>query len=129
MIGNNVVSAGIDSVFAAIEKVIEVIIHGITTVIFSNDVVTLLFFIFFINLIAILLMKKDKQYAETPNARRVRESTLLLVALVGGGIGEYYAMYKYKHKTLHKKFLYFVPFTIVLHAAVLSYFAIVGIMA
>ena len=74
-------------------------------------------------------MKKDKQYAETPDARRIRESTLLLIAIVGGGVGEYYAMYKYKHKTLHKRFLYGVPIAIVVHTAMLAYLLIVGIMA
>ena len=74
-------------------------------------------------------MKKDKKLAKTPDARRIRERTLLVVALAGGGLGEYYAMYKYKHKTLHQKFLVIVPISILLHFLVLSYTLLVGISA
>ena len=73
-----------------------------------------------LNIIAIILMKRDKQYAKEEK-RRIRESTLLVVALAGGALGMYYAMYKYKHKTLHKKFTICVPLFIVLHFAFISY--------
>ena len=73
-----------------------------------------------ISIIAIILMKRDKQYAKEEKWR-IRESTLLVVALAGGALGMYYAMYKYKHKTLHKKFTICVPLFIVLHFAFISY--------
>ena len=57
------------------------------------------------------------------------KTTLLIVALIGGSIGMYYAMFKYKHKTLHKKFLYGVPLAMLLHSSMFFYFLIVGIMA
>ena len=129
MIGDDIFSSALDTVFGAIAKVLELGINGLASAIFSNSVITIILFLVFINFLAILLMKKDKKYAETPDARRIRESTLLLVAIVGGGVGEYYAMYKYKHKTLHKKFLYGVPLAMLLHSAMFSYLAIVGIMA
>ena len=129
VLGDNAFVRVLDSIFGAIESILEVIIRFITSTLFANEVMTAITFFVFINFIAIMLMKKDKQYAETPNARRVRESTLMLVALVGGSFGEYYAMYKYKHKTLHKKFLYGVPLAMLLHSAMFSYLMIVGIMA
>lgn len=129
MIGDDIFSSALDTVFGAIAKVLEYGINGLASAIFSNNVITIIIFMVFINALAILLMKKDKKYAETPDARRIRESTLLLVAIVGGGIGEYYAMYKYKHKTLHKKFLYGVPIAILAHTTMLAYLLMVGIIA
>lgn len=129
MLGDNAFVNALDTIFGAIESILEVIIRFIASTLFANEVITIITFFVLINLLAIVLMKKDKQYAETPDARRIRESTLMMVALVGGSFGEYYAMYKYKHKTLHKKFLYGVPLTMLLHSATLFYFLIVGIMA
>ncbi|MBR3888391.1 MAG: DUF1294 domain-containing protein [Clostridia bacterium] len=129
MIGDDIFSSALDTVFGAIAKVLELGINGLASAIFSNSVITIILFLIFINGLAILLMKKDKKYAETPDARRIRESTLLLVAIVGGGVGEYYAMYKYKHKTLHKKFLYGVPIAILVHTSMLAYLLMIGIMA
>lgn len=80
-----------------------------------------------INLIAIILMKKDKEHAEK-GERRIRETTLLIVALIGGSFGMYYAMFKYKHKTLHKKFSIGIPIIIVIQCAYLSYMIIRGII-
>ncbi len=104
-------------------KLVDAIMYIVNVVfsfIFSNIWLTLLFWILIINFMAIFLMKKDKKYAEE-NARRIRESTLLIVALAGGAVGMYYAMYKYKHKTLHKKFTISVPVFIVIHFACITY--------
>ncbi len=86
----------------------------------SNEFITIGVWFLVLNIIAIILMKRDKQYAKEEK-RRIRESTLLVVALAGGALGMYYAMYKYKHKTLHKKFTICVPLFIVLHFAFISY--------
>lgn len=80
-----------------------------------------------VNIIAIILMKKDKEYAEK-GERRIREMTLLIVALIGGSFGMYYAMFKYKHKTLHKKFSIGIPVIIVAQCAYFSYCIIRGIL-
>ncbi len=120
MIGNSSFSIFVDNVFAFIAKLFSSLLENVVKIIFSNHIITVLLFFVFINAIAIILMKKDKEYAQT-GAKRVRESTLLIVALVGGGLGEYYAMYKYKHKTLHNKFLYGVPIAIMLNTAMITY--------
>ncbi|MBQ8298902.1 MAG: DUF1294 domain-containing protein [Clostridia bacterium] len=120
MIGNDGFSMFLDKTFAFLAEGISWILENIFSVIFFNHTVALLAFFIFINLIAIILVKKDKEFAQA-GTRRVRESTLLIVALVGGGFGEYYAMYKYKHKTLHKKFLYGVPISIMLNMMMLTY--------
>ena len=120
MIGGNSFSVLVDKAFSFLATAVTWILENIITVIFFNHTVTVILFFILINVLAIVLMKKDKEYAQT-GARRVRESTLLIVALVGGGLGEYYAMYKYKHKTLHNKFLYGVPMAIMLNAAMITY--------
>ena len=120
MIGNSSFSLFIDKVFAILANVLMWIIENVVTVLFSNYIVAVILFLVLINLAAIILMKRDKEFAQS-GAKRIRESTLLVVALVGGGLGEYYAMYKYKHKTLHDKFLYWVPIAIMINTAVLTY--------
>lgn len=117
MLGENTF---LDSIMDKILNVLLNILHVILNIIFYNHFVTLLFWFIFINFVAIFLMKKDKQYAQN-DKRRIRESTLLMVALAGGAMGMYYAMYRYKHKTLHKKFTILVPTFIVLHFALVSY--------
>ena len=128
MIGNSSFSVFIDKVFSVIANVLSWILENVVTVIFSNHIIAVILFFIFINFIAIMLMKKDKEFAQT-GARRVRESTLLIVALVGGGLGEYYAMYKYKHKTLHNKFLYGVPIAIMINTAMITYSVSLAIFA
>lgn len=117
MLGENTF---IDSIMDKILNFILAILKVIMDFIFSNNFITVLFWFFFLNLIAIYLMKKDKQYAKEEK-RRIRESTLIIVALAGGALGMYYAMYHYKHKTLHKKFTILVPTFIVLHFALVTY--------
>ena len=58
--------------------------------------------------------KKDKW--------RIPESTLLLLAVVGGSIGALLGMKVWHHKTMHKKFKYGVPLILVLQIGVLFYF-------
>ena len=104
VIGDNVISSAIDNIFQTLMNVVSTILSSCVSVLFMNQYVALITFFILINLLAIVLMKKDKQYAQTPNAKRIKESTLLLTAFVGGALGEYYAMYKYKHKTHNYKY-------------------------
>lgn len=50
----------------------------------------------------------DKRKAKK-NRWRIRESTLLLVAALGGSIGSLTGMYLFRHKTLHLKFTLGIP--------------------
>ena len=128
MIGDNAVSAFVDKLFAAVAGVISWLLENVVSVIFYSHTVAIILFFIALNVLAIVLIKKDKEFAQK-GERRVRESTLLTVALVGGGFGEYYAMYKYKHKTLHKKFLYGVPIAIMVNVFVLTYSLALTFMA
>lgn len=129
MIGDDAFSSFLDNVFGGIANAISTIIKFIFSVLLSNKLIALITFLVLINLLAIVLMKKDKELANTPGARRIRERTLLLTAFIGGAFGEYYAMYKFKHKTLHKKFIYGVPLAMVFYLSIITYNFMLGILS
>ena len=117
MIGEDTfISKIMQPIFDVITKILEIIV----SLIMYNGVTLGLSWMIAINLAAIKVMKNDKQYAQDEK-RRIKESTLLFIAFMGGAMGMYYAMYKYKHKTLHKKFTICVPFFIMLHFLCISF--------
>ena len=52
---------------------------------------------------------------------RIPESTLLILAALGGSVGAYLGMKVWHHKTLHKKFSLGVPAILLLHLVLLAY--------
>lgn len=52
---------------------------------------------------------------------RIPESTLLLLAILGGSIGAFAGMEVFRHKTHHRKFTILVPVFLCLHAATAMY--------
>ena len=68
----------------------------------------LLYYLLIINAAGFLLMLVDKWKAKK-NRWRVRESTLLLVAALGGSVGSLAGMYLFRHKTQHLKFTVGIP--------------------
>ena len=68
----------------------------------------LLYYLLLINAAGFLLMLVDKWKAKK-NRWRVRESTLLLVAALGGSVGSLAGMYLFRHKTQHLKFTLGIP--------------------
>lgn len=71
-----------------------------------------LFYILIINLISIIVTIHDKRCA-VKNKWRTKESTLLLLAAVGGSVGMYITMQVIRHKTKHIKFMLGLPVIIV----------------
>ena len=69
-----------------------------------------------ISLLAIILTIRDKRAARQ-HKWRVRESTLLLVAALGGSVAMLLTMYVIRHKTKHAKFMVGIPVIIVLQIA------------
>ena len=67
-----------------------------------------LYYLLIINASGFTLMLIDKWKAKK-NRWRIRESTLLLVAALGGSIGSLTGMYLFRHKTLHLKFTLGIP--------------------
>lgn len=74
-----------------------------------------------ISLMAIILTLYDKSAARMNN-RRVKESTLLLVAALGGSVVMLATMGVIHHKTQHKKFMIGIPLIIALQIAVVMLF-------
>lgn len=68
----------------------------------------LLWYLLIVNASSLLLILADKRKARK-NKWRIRESTLLLWAAVGGSIGTLAGMYLFHHKTRHPKFSIGVP--------------------
>ena len=58
----------------------------------------------------------DKRKAKS-GAWRIKERTLLLCALLGGGIGAFIGMRVFRHKTQHTQFVILVPLFMVLNIA------------
>ena len=61
-----------------------------------------------INLISFMTMGVDKSKARK-RSWRIPESTLIVLALIGGSIGSIAGMHLFRHKTRHWYFLYGMP--------------------
>lgn len=89
-----------------------------------------LFFIylFLINVWTFLLMRIDKKRSKQRRKRRIRERTLLLLSLVGGGLGTWVAMGIYHHKTKHFSFEMIAPLSTMIWAVLVLYMMYRGLM-
>ena len=63
----------------------------------------LLFYLIAVNILAFILMWYDKGKAKKKE-RRIAEATLLLLSFIGGALGLFIGMYKFRHKTLKRSF-------------------------
>ncbi len=68
----------------------------------------LILYLVIINALSFALMLADKRRAQKKRWR-IRESTLLAVAALGGSVGSLIGMYTVRHKTKHLKFTLGVP--------------------
>lgn len=69
------------------------------------------------SLIGFVIMGIDKRKAVT-GQWRISENTLLLIAIIGGGIGSFLGMQTFRHKTKKIKFKIVLPLTALIYAAV-----------
>ena len=70
-----------------------------------------------VNVWAFALMGFDKRRAKRRGARRIRERTLFLSALLGGGAGALLGMWGFRHKTRHWYFVVGIPLILLAEAA------------
>lgn len=70
-----------------------------------------------VNLWAFALMWVDKRRSKRKGARRIRERTLFLSALLGGGLGAFLGMWVFRHKTRHWYFVLGIPVIAIAEAA------------
>ena len=80
----------------------------------------ILAYLLIVNAVAFLLMLIDKIKAKK-NLWRIKESTLMLSAAIGGSIGALAGMYTFRHKTLHHKFTIGIPAILILQIAAVVY--------
>ena len=66
-----------------------------------------------INVITFLVYRSDKKKAKR-HEWRTPEAKLLGLAVLGGTVGAWIAMKRFRHKTQHKKFKYGIPFILLL---------------
>ena len=85
-----------------------------------------LYYLAAINVITFLIYGIDKWKAKK-NKWRISESTLLMLAAIGGSVGAWIGMKTWHHKSLHKKFKYGIPFILTLQLALMVYLHIMNI--
>lgn len=83
--------------------------------IFKFIIIYLLIF----NIWGFLLMGIDKRKA-IKHKQRISERFIWQIACIGGALGIYIGMKRFRHKTLHKVFIYGIPVVIFLQVAILS---------
>ena len=73
-----------------------------------NAITLIVVYLVVINLISFTTMGVDKSKARK-RSWRIPESTLFVLALIGGSIGSIVGMHLFRHKTNHWYFLYGMP--------------------
>ena len=76
-----------------------------------------------VNLWAFGLMGFDKGRARRRGARRIRERTLFLSALLGGSLGALLGMWVFRHKTKRWYFVWGLPLILLVQAALAVWLA------
>ena len=84
-----------------------------------------LYYLAAINVITFLIYGIDKWKAKKQKWR-ISESTLLILAVIGGSVGAWIGMKTWHHKSLHKKFKYGIPFILTLQLALMIYLHIMN---
>ena len=82
----------------------------------SNLLHIVLIYLVFINVVTFFMYGIDKWKAKK-SKMRIRETTLLGLAVLGGSIGAWLGMKVWHHKTQHKKFCYGVPLILIAQLA------------
>ncbi|NLK75066.1 MAG: DUF1294 domain-containing protein [Clostridiales bacterium] len=74
----------------------------------------LVVYLLVINLVGFMSMAIDKRRARR-RQWRIPESTLLIIAFIGGAFGSFLGMQILRHKTKHLKFLLLIPLALIIH--------------
>ena len=80
----------------------------------------LAYYLLAINAVAFIVYGIDKYKAKKAKWR-ISESTLLLLAVLGGSVGAWMGMKVWHHKTMHKKFKYGIPAILLIQIALMAY--------
>ena len=75
-------------------------------------------YLILINALSFVLMLIDK-YKARKNLWRIREATLITVAIIGGSVGSILGMNVFRHKTKHPKFTIGIPAILIAQIALI----------
>ena len=78
------------------------------------------YYVLILNFVTMLVYGIDKFKAKK-GKWRIPESTMLLLAVLGGSIGAWFGMRVWRHKTQHMKFKYGIPVIFILQVALCFY--------
>lgn len=81
----------------------------------------ILIYILIMNIIGFLIMGIDKAKAKK-NAWRIPEKAFFIVSLLGGGLGSWFGMYTFRHKTRHWYFVIGIPAIAIIELGIMCYF-------
>ncbi len=81
----------------------------------------MIFYLGVINVLSFLIYGLDKLKAKY-HKWRISEKTLLLLAILGGAYGSYFAMILFHHKTRKPLFKFGVPLILILETILLVYY-------
>lgn len=82
-----------------------------------NAITLIIIYLIVINFISFTVMGVDKHKARK-RSWRIPESTLFVLALIGGSIGSIIGMHFFHHKTRHWYFLYGMPAILIIQALI-----------
>jgi len=85
-----------------------------------NLTTILIIYLIIINMSAFIIFGIDKRRA-IKNRWRIAESTLFLLALIGGSIGAEAGMYIFHHKTKHLRFVIGIPLIFILQVVIVFF--------
>ncbi len=82
-----------------------------------NAITLIIIYLAGINFLSFVVMGVDK-YKARKRAWRIPESTLFVLALIGGSVGSIAGMHLFRHKTRHWYFLYGMPAILILQVII-----------
>ncbi|SDQ44542.1 Uncharacterized membrane protein YsdA, DUF1294 family [Virgibacillus subterraneus] len=85
-----------------------------------NELNLIILFLIGVNAMAFILMGIDKQKA-IRHKYRIPERTFWGLAILGGAVGAFLGMKRYRHKTKHRLFTLGMPSLIVIHIILIVY--------
>ena len=83
-----------------------------------NAITLIVVYLLVVNLISFTVMGVDKSKARK-RSWRIPESTLFVLALIGGSIGSIAGMHLFHHKTRHWYFLYGMPVILIIQILII----------
>lgn len=84
-----------------------------------DAIILLICYFLIVNLIGFLSMYVDKRRARK-HLWRIPETTLFIIAIIGGSIGSIVGMHLFRHKTRHWYFVYGMPAILIIQIALVA---------